>query len=478
MTSLSEERDAQRRWRIKLGRAPGVHFERLIANEFLSADEQRSRADAALAKIIDFATTHVPYYRQLFEQHALNPSTFRSLSDLPGLHILTKWEMQKHETELRAEVLPPGDEIYGYVYSSGTTGRPTRVLMTARSNAMFTLLAQRHFRWFRFDPGRTIAAILAPDTLPRQPDGSQLATGVTLRNPRWRYVESLVDTGPSIAFSRANSLARQIEWLRAERPDYLVSYPGIFEEQAFAIPEGPPVDSLRGLMGISAQMTPGMRRRIETSFHVPVHKSYGLNEIGIVAGRCEAGRYHIHSEHCVVEIVDENGQPSTPGSTGRIIVTGLQNAAMPLLRYDTDDTAEAVAGPCACGRTLPSIGEITGRYRRWLSLPNGTRARFKLLTDTLQALPADLLTSLCRYQVHQCRDRSFELRVVAAGALPAEFREQIHAAWAEVYDAQTDALRIVEMEHIAPGPGGKIQEFSSELMVDDESDAPKGSRRV
>ena len=198
--------------------------------------------------------------------------------------------MQEHETELQAEVLPPGDEIYGYVESSGTTGRPTRVLTAARSVAMFALLTQRHYRWFRFDPGGTLAAILAPDTLPRQADGSQLATDVTLRNPHWRYVGRLVDSGPSIAFSRANSLARQIEWLRAERPAYLVSYPGIFEEQAFAIPEGPPVDSLRGLMGISSQMTLGMRRRIETSFRVPVHQSYGLNEIGIVAGRCEAGR--------------------------------------------------------------------------------------------------------------------------------------------------------------------------------------------
>ena len=49
----------------------------------------------------------------------------------------------------------------------------------------------------------------------------------------------------------------------------------------------------------------------------------------------------------MVEIVDENGRPSAPGSTGAIVVTDLKNAAMPLLRYDTDDTAEAVAGPGA-----------------------------------------------------------------------------------------------------------------------------------
>ena len=464
MTSLSEERDAQRRWQNSRQHAFSDHFERLVANEFLSTDEQRSRANAALAAVIDYVAAHVPYYQRLFEQHALSPSTFRGIDALAGLPILNKWELLEHESELRAEVLPPGETIFSDFKSSGTTGRPTRVRMTARSYAMFTLLTQRHYRWFRFDPGRTLAAILAPETLPRQADGSPSATGVTVRNPRWRYVGKAFDTGPSVAFSRANPLARQIQWLRSERPDYLVSYPGILEEQAFAIPDGPPVDSLKGLMGISSQMTPGMRRRIETSFGIPVHQSYGLNEIGIVAGRCEAGRYHIHAEHCVVEIVDHDGQPCVPGATGRIVVTGLQNAAMPLLRYDTDDTAEVVAGPCACGRTLPSIGEITGRYRRWLSLPQGTRARFKLLTETIQGLPAELLTSLRRYQVHQYRDRSFELRVVTAAALPAGFSERILAAWAEAFDTDGAAFRIVEMDHIDPGPGGKIQEFSSDLI--------------
>ena len=476
MTSLNEERDEQRRWRIRPQSAPQGLFEDLLANEFLPADEQCRRVDTALAVITEYAATHVPYYRRLFEQHALKPAAFRGIGDLPGLPILNKWELLEHETELRAEVLPPGETIYGYFKSSGTTGRPARVLMTTRANFMFTVLTQRHYRWFRFDPRGTLAAIRTPEELPRQPDGSLIADGVTLRNPHWRYVDRVAETGPSITFSRANSIERQIDWLREERPDYLVTYPGTLEEQAFAVPEAVALNSLRGLMGISAQMTPGMRRRIETSFGIPVHQSYGLNEIGIVAGRCEAGRYHVHTEHCVVEIVDQNGRPCAPGSIGRIVVTALQNAAMPLLRYDTDDTAEAVTGPCACGRTLPSIGEITGRYRRWLSLPPDSRARFRLLTDTLQSLPAALLVNLRRYQVHQCRDQSFELRVVTATALPTGFSERIHAAWSQTYDTDEATLRIVELDQIAPGRGGKIQDFTSDLMSYDESDAALTSR--
>ena len=103
-----------------------------------------------------------------------------------------------------------------------------------------------------------------------------------------------------------------------------------------------------------------MREHIERSFGCPIHQNYGLNEIGLVATRCDAGRYHVHSEHCIVEIVGPDGRSVAPGETGRLIVTGLNNWAMPLLRYDADDLGTAVEGPCPCGRTLPSFGDVVG----------------------------------------------------------------------------------------------------------------------
>ena len=44
---------------------------------------------------------------------------------------------------------------------------------------------------------------------------------------------------------------------------------------------------------------------------------------------------------------------------------------MPLLRWDIGDFAEAIAGPCACGRTLPRMGRIHGRVMNLLRRPDG-----------------------------------------------------------------------------------------------------------
>ena len=65
----------------------------------------------------------------------------------------------------------------------------------------------------------------------------------------------------------------------------------------------------------------------------------------------------MHAEHCIVEIVDDEGSPCAPGRSGRLLVTALRNFAMPLLRYDTGDTA-LLGEPCPCGRGLPVIRDI------------------------------------------------------------------------------------------------------------------------
>jgi phenylacetate-CoA ligase len=61
-----------------------------------------------------------------------------------------------------------------------------------------------------------------------------------------------------------------------------------------------------------------------------------------------------------------------PGETGRVVVSNLHNFAMPLLRYELGDYAEA-GGPCPCGRGLPTLKRVLGRKRNMLVLPNGDR---------------------------------------------------------------------------------------------------------
>lgn len=90
------------------------------------------------------------------------------------------------------------------------------------------------------------------------------------------------------------------------------------EHLSFAWGPRPPSPWLGGLLGISEQVTPGMRNKVERTLKASLHENYSLNEVGIVASRCPEGeRFHVHREVCIVEIVDDAGIPVAAGQTGR-----------------------------------------------------------------------------------------------------------------------------------------------------------------
>jgi phenylacetate-CoA ligase len=101
---------------------------------------------------------------------------------------------------------------------------------------------------------------------------------------------------------------------------------------------------------------------------------YTCQEAGYLALQCpDHPHYHVQSENVLLEVVDDQGLPCAPGEVGRVLVTSLNNFATPLIRYEIGDYAE-VGAACSCGRGLPVLKRIMGRYRNLLTLPDGTRA--------------------------------------------------------------------------------------------------------
>ena len=249
----------------------------------------------------------------------------------------------------------------------------------------------------------------------------------------------------------------RIAWMRRECPDYLMTYSETLELLGLAAGDEPPAESLKAVIAISEELTLGMRTYVERRFGTPVHQNYGLNEIGLVATRCEAGRYHVHCEHCLVEIVDASGRACAPGKTGRLVVTGLSNFAMPLIRYDSGDLAEAVSGKCPCNRTLPSFGEIVGRYGRLVFLPAGTTTMVVALRDAIEKMPTNLVRDLREFQIHQYTDRRMEMRLVARSTLPDAFYERLRAVGGPDLSFQA-------VSEIPRSPGGKSQVFTSDFV--------------
>jgi phenylacetate-CoA ligase len=108
-----------------------------------------------------------------------------------------------------------------------------------------------------------------------------------------------------------------------------------------------------------------MRQRIEESAGIKAYDVYGLPEaIGpgmAVECRHQSG-LHVFEDHFYPEIIDpETGTPAPPGAPGELVITTLSTVAFPLVRFRSGDRTSLIQEPCACGRTLARLGEITGR---------------------------------------------------------------------------------------------------------------------
>ena len=356
-----------------------------------------------------------------------------------------------------------GERVAGTSTSSGSTGAPTAVLQSERSRFAHQLLVQRQLRWYRFDPLGAMAWIRAAKDIRVPPDNRPIEDGRTLVRAAWPGLGAFFATGPFLGFSKSNPTERKVAWLEEHRPDYLLAGSGQLEHLALALQDRAPIEGLKGLRAVSEPLTKGMERRVERAFGAPVHISYGMDEVGWIATRClEGGRYHVHTEHCLVELVDGNGDPAPAGAQGRILVTVIGNLAMPLLRYVTDDVALAVEGPCPCGRTLPSFGPIVGRWTQMQPLPPGTTARVDAIRGAMEQLPAELSRPVREYKIHQHRDGSFELMIVAAGPIPPGLGPHVEERLREAGPGDAK-LRGMEVETIPLARSGKFFHFTSDF---------------
>jgi phenylacetate-CoA ligase len=145
-------------------------------------------------------------------------------------------------------------------------------------------------------------------------------------------------------------------------------------------------DRLKAVCSVGEVVTDSLRQQVQR-FSGLIHvDSYGSVETGIMSSLCRScGAYHIADRHLVLEVLDDDGNPVADGELGRVVVTTLFNAAMPLIRYDIGDHA-VFARNLQCHISGYGLLEIAGRTLNLFNLPNGGRITPKLNNDDLRAL--------------------------------------------------------------------------------------------
>lgn len=213
--------------------------------------------------------------------------------------------------------------------------------------------------------------------------------------------------------------------------------------------------SFRTFLSAGEYLSPATRAFIERSFGCRVYNAYGTSEFGTIAFECpEERNMHVNSSSVVVEIVDKQDRPQKSG-VGDVVVTGLNNRAMPLLRYKIGDRA-SWGERCACGRSLPVLESFDGREEPPIVLPSG-RIRSASSLDQFSGI-----SGIKCYQLIQERPGRFVFRYVPYRDGPGpEGRAEVLRIISRGCLGEDVSVDFDERDSIEKGKSGKMRSVVS-----------------
>jgi phenylacetate-CoA ligase len=397
--------------------------------------------------MIAHAYETVPYYREVMDKTGLRPGDFHTAADLAQLPILTGDQLARDPERFLSRRYANGRSLQ--LHSSGTSGRLRKINYDAA--ALFLSLAHgrrqrlvlRQFVKRRLSGYRSMV-VSRPGSI-----------GFLIHDFYRSY--SLIPKGLArnrTPLSPGNTFADNLARLEAMKPEVITgygSYLGFLFRQAWE--RRLPIFRPRVVVYGGDCLADADRQLIETEFGVPVLSSYQAAEALHIAFQCERRQgFHIGLDYIAVRVVDQKGSPVGPGETGEIILSNLTNRATVLLNYRQGDLVTVGAGPCPCGRTLPTIDRIDGRADDLIALPGEQWIHSLVVLAPLHRVPGVIQVQLIQEDLHR-----FLLRVVSTGVKEWSLTSQELATTLRSLLGEHIGVTVERIETIPPQANGKVK---------------------
>jgi phenylacetate-CoA ligase len=194
------------------------------------------------------------------------------------------------------------------------------------------------------------------------------------------------------------------------------------------------------------------RTAIEKAFSCRIYDYYGMAERSVFATECSQhnGR-HLNMDYGIAEFLNSEGKSVEYGQLGRIIATSLHNYAMPLIRYQTNDSSILLQEPCPCGCSFPLMEDVTTKQESIITLPDG-----RLISPSVMTHPFKPMHNIRESQIIQKElDRLF-VRLVPDDNYTEDDEKQLRKAFHERLGEQVK-LDIEYVNHIPKEKSGKFK---------------------
>jgi phenylacetate-CoA ligase len=334
--------------RSRFGHEYGMLLPIILNGQWARSDYWEELQLSRLRRIVAEARTNVPAYRGRLPE----PEGFDTLEALlRAIPLLEKYEVREQPHLFHSRRLAGLPTVT--TRTSGTTGAPLQIVHTKESLSTLWAAMERFWRWAGVRRGDRRLSFTGNQIITRRSSSGPFGHHDRVHR---RMMMSVYHLGSATA-------DRYLDEIERFAPAFIDGYPSsmVFLGR-WAIEHGRRLP-VQACFPTAESLDPDQRVVIEQGFQTRVLNQYGSAEGLALVSECPAGSMHVSPEVGIVEILDESGSPAAPGQMGELVLTTLNNIAMPLLRYRIGDRARAMApdAACACGRSMPVVGEILGR---------------------------------------------------------------------------------------------------------------------
>jgi phenylacetate-CoA ligase len=309
--------------------------------------EQLALDVAAYEDQLAYLLERSPLYRE--KLRGLDPG---GLADIGRLPLTDKRELRETvtpENPVGAHLCATRDEIVRIYSTSGTTGTPSFVPLTAGDLENWVEGSARSYSASGIEAGQRIVSTY---------NAGPFVAGAALASfDRLGLSHIPVGTG------NTERVLLSIELLEPEAIVCTPSYAAHLVERAQDRRLDLPASSVERVL-VAGEPGGGeqtFRARLEEGWGARVTEAMGIGDIGIsLWGECEeqdgmhlGARGFVHPE--LIDAETGEALPLEDGAEGELVLTHLRHRAAPLLRFRTGDHVVVRTRACPCGRTGPRV---------------------------------------------------------------------------------------------------------------------------
>lgn len=346
------------------------------------------------------AAEFVPYYKKIWKGRTGDASR---IEDWP---LLTKADIRLNPDLFISDKFKRR-RLY-QVTSSGTSGTPMNYYFDRNSLS----------RWYALIDCRLRMANGLTSNMSWANIGGQLVSPIARKKPPfWTWNAAMNQLYLSSYHLRPETVQSYANALYNHKIEYVYGYSSsLYTLARLCLETGVSLPQVKIAITNAEPLFDYQRSAIGAAFGCKVVQTYGGSEFAFGGCECGQGKMHLWPDAGYIEVMRfDSAVNCSAGETGRFVVTGLINDAMPLIRYEVGDAGslKAEAESCSCGRNTPLIEGIEGRNDDMILTRDGNRVGrldpvFKAGLRIKEA------------QIIQLSQDDLEVRVIPAGGYSKE----------------------------------------------------------